>query len=86
MLHPIGKLLGQMEDASNGMSLAIIDVCRKNQFYRNFFNTDQELAQEIAPADSFISYATASDEVVSDEEWTNGTFAKLLAHQNLFAR
>ena len=87
MLHPIGKLLGQMEDASNGMSLVILDVCRNNQFNRNFCNADQGLAQEIASADSFISYATASDEVGADQD---GQMVLLLGsvrvHQNLFAR
>ena len=87
MLYPDVKLLGQMDEAANGMSLVILDTCRNNQFNRNFCNTDQGLAQEIASTDSFISYATASDEVDADQD---GQMVLLLGsvrvHQNLFAR
>ena len=33
---PVGKLLGQMEVAGNGMNVVILDACRNNPFARSF--------------------------------------------------
>ena len=56
---PVGKLLGQMQVAENGMNIVILDACRNNPFARNFRSSSRGLAQVIAPSGSFISYATA---------------------------
>ena len=78
---PVGKLLGQMEEAANGMNLVILDACRNNPFNRNFRSTNQGLAQVIAPTGSFISYATAPGEVAADGDGANGLFTeRLLKH------
>ncbi len=78
---PVGKLLGQMEEAGNGMNLVILDACRNNPFARSFRSSNQGLAQVIAPTGSFISYATAPGQVAADGEGTNGLFtSKLLKH------
>ena len=58
-----------MEEAANRMNLVILDACRNNPFNRNFRSTSQGLAQVIAPAGSFISYATAPGEVGADQDW-----------------
>lgn len=78
---PVGKLLGQMEAAGNSMNLVILDACRNNPFTRSFRASSQGLAQVIAPAGSFISYATAPGQVAADGEGGNGLFtSKLLNH------
>ncbi len=59
---PVGKLLGQMEAAGNGMNIVILDACRNNPFARSFRSESRGLAQVIAPTGSFISYATAPGE------------------------
>jgi uncharacterized protein YjbI with pentapeptide repeats len=78
---PVGKLLGQMEAAGNGMNIVILDACRNNPFSRSFRSNSRGLAQVIAPTGSFISYATAPGNVAADGEGDNGLFtAKLLEH------
>ena len=78
---PVGKLLGQMKDAGNGMNIVILDACRNNPFARSFRSSSRGLAQVIAPTGSFISYATAPGDVAADGEGNNGLFTeKLLQH------
>ncbi|NBQ26157.1 MAG: hypothetical protein EBU26_18235, partial [Verrucomicrobia bacterium] len=78
---PVGKLLGQMEVAENGMNVVILDACRNNPFARSFRSNSRGLAQVIAPTGTFISYATAPGSVAADGEGDNGLFtAKLLKH------
>ena len=78
---PVGKVLGQMDNAANGMNIVILDACRNNPFARGFRTASQGLAQVIAPAGSFISYATAPGQVAADGEGNNGLFtSKLLKH------
>ncbi|MDA0857581.1 MAG: pentapeptide repeat-containing protein [Proteobacteria bacterium] len=78
---PVGKLLGQMEAAGNGMNVVILDACRNNPFARSFRSSSRGLAQVIAPTGSFISYATAPGDVAADGEGDNGLFTeKLLQH------
>jgi hypothetical protein len=78
---PVGKLLGQMDAAGNGMNIVILDACRNNPFARSFRSNSRGLAQVIAPTGSFISYATAPGNVAADGEGDNGLFtAKLLEH------
>jgi len=55
---PVGKLLGQMEAAGNGMNIVILDACRNNPFARSFRSASKGLAQVSAPSGTFISYAT----------------------------
>ncbi len=69
---PVGKLLGQMEEAGNGMNIVILDACRNNPFNRNFRSTNQGLAQVIVLPVLFISYATAPGEVAADGDGANG--------------
>ncbi len=78
---PVGKLLGQMEVAGNGMNVVILDACRNNPFARSFRSSSRGLAQVVAPTGSFISYATAPGQVAADGEGSNGLFTeKLLKH------
>ncbi|MGA1486789.1 MAG: caspase family protein, partial [bacterium] len=78
---PVGKLLGQMDAAGNGMNIVILDACRNNPFARSFRSESRGLAQVIAPTGSFISYATAPGDVAADGDGDNGLFtAKLLTH------
>jgi len=55
---PVGKLLGQMGAAGNGMNIVILDACRNNPFARSFRSASKGLAQVSAPSGTFISYAT----------------------------
>ena len=78
---PVGKLLGQMEAAGNGMNIVILDACRNNPFARSFRSASKGLAQVSAPSGTFISYATGPGKVAADGEGENGLFTeKLVAH------
>ncbi len=78
---PVGKLLGQMEEADNNMNLVILDACRNNPFPQSFRSANLGLAQVNAPTGSFISYATAPGQVAADGEGANGLFtSSLLKH------
>ncbi|MEC8942070.1 MAG: caspase family protein, partial [Verrucomicrobiota bacterium] len=78
---PVGKLLGQMEAAGNGMNIVILDACRNNPFARSFRSASKGLAQVSAPTGTFISYATGPGKVAADGEGENGLFTeKLVAH------
>ncbi|MGA1600639.1 MAG: caspase family protein, partial [bacterium] len=65
---PVGKLLGQMQVAENGMNIVVLDACRNNPFKRSFRTASRGLAQVVAPTGTFISYATAPGSVAADGE------------------
>ncbi len=78
---PLGKMLGQMQNAGNRMNLVILDACRNNPFARSFRTFNPGLAQVIAPEGTFISFATAPGKVAADGDGRNGLFtSKLLRH------
>ncbi len=77
----VGKLLGQMQEADNGMNIVILDACRNNPFARNFRSASQGLAQVNAPSGSFVSYSTAPGKIAADGNGENGLFtSKLLKY------
>lgn len=73
-----GRVLGQMEDAGNGVNVVILDACRSNPFGRDFRSAEQGLAQVAAPTGSFIGYATAPGSVAADGRARNGTYTAAL--------
>ncbi len=78
---PLGKMLGQMQNAGNRMNLVILDACRNNPFARSFRTFNPGLTQVIAPEGIFISFATAPGKVAADGNGRNGLFtSKLLRH------
>ena len=78
---PLGKMLGQMQNAGNHMNVVIIDACRNNPFARSFRTFNPGLAQVTAPEGTFISFATAPGKIAADGDGRNGLFtSKLLRH------
>ncbi len=73
-----GRVLGQMEDAGNGVNIVILDACRNNPFGRGFRSAEQGLAQVTAPNGSFVAYATAPGSVAADGAGRNGTYTAAL--------
>ncbi|HIA56063.1 MAG TPA: caspase family protein [Candidatus Lambdaproteobacteria bacterium] len=71
---PLGKLLGQMKMADNGMNVVILDACRNNPFARSFRSNSSGLAQVIAPSGTFIAYATAPGSLASDRTGSNDLY------------
>lgn len=76
-----GRVLGQMEDAGNGLNIIILDACRDNPFARSFRSSSSGLSKMDAPEGSILSYATAPGKIAADSDGRNGLFtAKLLKH------
>jgi hypothetical protein len=79
---PVGKVLGAMEDAANGLNIVILDACRDNPLPRQWQrSTAGGLAPIQAVRGSYIAYATAPGEVAADGTGRNGIFtANILQH------
>jgi len=76
-----GRVLGQMEDAGNGLNIIILDACRDNPYARSFRSTEKGLAKMEAPTGSFLAYATAPGSVAADGTSKNGLYtSRLLKH------
>jgi len=76
-----GRILGQMEDAGNGLNIIILDACRDNPFARSFRSSEKGLAKMDAPTGSFLAYATAPGSVAADGTGRNGLYtSKLLKY------
>ena len=71
---PLGKLLGQMKMADNGMNVGILDACRNNPYPHSFRNASHGLATLNAPSGTFIAYATAPGSLASDRTGSNDLY------------
>ena len=71
---PLGKLLGQMKMADNGMNVVILDACRNNPYAHSFRNASHGLAKLNAPSGTFIAYATAPGSLASDRTVSNDLY------------
>lgn len=79
----VGRVLGKMEDAGNGLNIVILDACRDNPFARSFRSAQTGLARIDAPRGTLIAYATAPGSVAADgaDGERNGVYTKhLLRH------
>lgn len=74
----VGRVLGAMEDAKNGLNIVILDACRNNPFGRGFRSQVQGLAPVDAARGSLIAYATAPGSVASDGSSRNGLYTEHL--------
>lgn len=77
----VGRVLGKMEDADNGLNIVILDACRDNPFGRGYRSTRSGLARMDAPRGTLIAYATSPGSVAADGTGRNGIYTKnLLTH------
>ena len=75
---PVGQILGAMDDAENGINIAILDACRNNPFARQYRSTYRGLAMVQATRGSLIAYATEPGGVAIDGKGRNGIYTKHL--------
>jgi hypothetical protein len=73
-----GRVLGQMEDAGNGLNIVILDACRDNPFSRSFRSSRNGLNRMSAPVGSIVAYATAPGDIAADGEGRNGLYTTYL--------
>lgn len=77
----VGRILGKMEDAENGVNIIILDACRNNPFKSKFRGMKGGLAEMQAPTGSLLAYATAPGSVAMDGDGRNGLYtSKLLKY------
>lgn len=75
----VGQLLDQMNQASNGLNLVILDACRNNPFTRGWRAfKGGGLGQMRPAAGTLILYAAEPGKTAQDGDDDNGTFTKYL--------
>ena len=76
---PMGRVIGAMEDANNGLNLLILDACRNMPFSRSFRSSQGGLAvPPTAPRGMLIAYATSPGGMAADGAGENGVYTKYL--------
>lgn len=74
-----GRVLRNMEQAGNGLSIVVLDACRNNP-YRGWYRSEgsKGLARMDAPTGSIIAYATAPGTVAADGTGRNSPYTAQL--------
>ena len=75
---PMGRILGAMEDANNGLNILILDACRNLPFSRSWRSRQVGLAPPPAARGTLIAYATAPGGMAADGAGENGVYTKHL--------
>ena len=77
---PLGKVIGEMEEAGNPVNIVIIDACRDNPSIRRFTRSaSRGLAQlKREPEGMLIAYATAPGDVAQDGDGRNSPYTASL--------
>ena len=77
---PMGRIMGAMEDANNGLNLLIMDACRDTPFTRSWRSSQEGLAPPPTTARGMlIAYATAPGGRAADGTGgENGVYTKYL--------
>ena len=75
---PMGRILGAMEDANNGLNILILDACRNLPFSRSWRTRQVGLAPPPAARGTLIAYATAPGGMAADGAGENGVYTKHL--------
>ena len=74
----LNQVLGRMGGARNRLNIVILDACRNNPFARMFRSATRGLAQTLAPAGTYIAYATAPGDVAEDGAGRNSLYTQAL--------
>jgi hypothetical protein len=76
---PMGRVIGAMEDANNGLNILILDACRNMPFSRSWRSSQGGLAPPpTAPRGMLIAYATSPGGMAADGAGENGVYTKHL--------
>jgi uncharacterized caspase-like protein len=76
---PMGRIIGAMEDANNGLNILILDACRDMLFSRSWRSSQVGLAPPPTARGMLIAYATAPGGVAADGAGgENGVYTKHL--------
>jgi len=75
---PMGRVVGAMEDAGNGLNIVILDACRNIPFTRSWRSSQGGLAAPPTARGMLIAYATAPGRMAADGADRNGVYTKYL--------
>ena len=75
---PMGRVIGAMEDANNGLNLLILDACRNMPFSRSWRSSQGGLAAPPTARGMLIAYATSPGGMAADGAGENGVYTKYL--------
>jgi uncharacterized protein YraI len=75
---PMGRVVGAMEDAGNGLNIVILDACRNMPFTRSWRSSQVGLAPPSTARGMLIAYATAPGGMAADGADRNGVYTKHL--------
>ncbi len=78
---PVGRVLGAMEDAANGVNIMLLDACRNNPYASSYRSATRGLAVVQSVQGSLIAYATEPGGVAIDGDGQNGIYTKHLMEQ-----
>ena len=78
---PVGRVLGAMEDAANGVNIILLDACRNNPYAGKYRSATRGLAVVQSVQGSLIAYATEPGGVAVDGDGQNGIYTKHLMEQ-----
>lgn len=74
----IDEVLARMAGARNRLNIVVLDACRDNPFVRSFRSARRGLAQTLAPAGTFLAYATAPGDIAADGMGRNSPYTEAL--------
>ena len=75
---PMGRVIGAMEDANNGLNILILDACRNMPFSRSYRSSQGGLAPPPTARGMLIAYATSPGGMAADGAGENGVYTKYL--------
>jgi len=75
---PMGRVIGAMEDANNGLNFLILDACRNMPFSRSFRSNQVGLAPPPMARGMLIAYATSPGGMAADGFGANSVYTKHL--------
>jgi Caspase domain len=75
---PMGRVIGAMEDANNGLNILILDACRNMPFSRSWRSSQGGLAPPPTARGMLIAYATSPGGMAADGAGENGVYTKYL--------
>ena len=75
---PLGRVVGAMEEAGNGLNILIVDACRNTPVRQSWRASPTGLAAPPTARGMLIAYATAPGRMAADGEGRNSVYTKHL--------
>jgi uncharacterized caspase-like protein len=78
--YPVDQLVNRLHDTQTRLNIVILDACRNNPLTRSMRSASRGLAETKGwPAQTYIAYSTAANQVAEDGTGNNSPYSKALA-------